>query len=285
MGTIMKPSTSWSKKRGQNDGVELENGQDESDRSQSLVDVDDFHASESSFSPDEAETTQSDTLEKIDRKEAKAVLLLRLLVLFVLLVVAAVASVGIYFYSQTNETSQFEVDFAGVGEKVIGAIQEGSYRKMQAMDSLSSALTSHALEHNLTWPFVTFANSANLFEPHLSLADAASIVLQPIVSAEMRDKWEAYALEHQGWISKDIEAREDLFKSGWNTSEHETNTKSEAKDYAQASVTPKERKVEAISPYIKNYVGIDTTPGPYVTWWQYAPVIENSWFVNFNRLA
>ena len=42
---------------------------------------------------------------------------------------------------------------------------------------------------------------------------------------------------------------------------------------------------KSISTYIKNYVGLDVSPGPWIVWWQYAPVIQNRWFVNFNRLA
>ena len=42
---------------------------------------------------------------------------------------------------------------------------------------------------------------------------------------------------------------------------------------------------KSISSYIKNYVGLDVSPGPWIVWWQYAPVIQKRWFVNFNRLA
>ena len=36
----------------------------------------------------------------------------------------------------------------GQGLKVLVAFQEDSYRKMQALDSLSSSLTTYALDHN-----------------------------------------------------------------------------------------------------------------------------------------
>lgn len=210
--------------------------------------------------------------EQLAGRESKLVLWLRILVVFVLLAVTTVASVGIFVYSRSNEVEQFRVDFNGFGEKVISAIQEGSYRKMQTMDSLASSLTAYALEQNQSWPFVKVSNSANLFEPHLSLAGAASIVLQPIVKAQERDAWEDYSQKQQKWISDDIEARDDLFKTEWNETEAR---RLEGKDQA----------VEPVSKYIKTYVGVDTTPGPYVVWWQYAPVIKNSWFINFNRLA
>jgi hypothetical protein len=44
-------------------------------------------------------------------------------------------------------------------------------------------------------------------------------------------------------------------------------------------------ETEIVSSYIKNYVGIDTSPGPWIVWWQYAPVIMDTYFVNFNRLS
>lgn len=54
---------------------------------------------------------------------------------------------------------------------------------------------------------------------------------------------------------------------------------------ANQTQTTQGRSTDEISPYIQNYVGIDTSPGDWIVWWQYAPVIENRWFVNFNRLS
>jgi len=146
---------------------------------------------------------------------------------------------------------------------------DNAYSKFQALDSLSKTLTSYALQQNMTFPFVTVANSATLFEPYLHLADSAAIVLMPIVPAELRAEWEAFSVAQQGWIDEDLATRK-AFTSA---------------SAADADRSLMEQYEKTISPYIKNYVGIDTSPGAWIVWWQYAPVIANRWFVNLNRLS
>jgi hypothetical protein len=104
---------------------------------------------------------------------------------------------------------------------------------------------------------VTIPNLAKAFGPYLTLTDAVALTVFPIVPHELRAAWEEYSVINQGWID------EDLNRAG----------------------TPVPTEKSSISPYIKNYVGVDTSPGVWLPWWQYHPVISNRWFVNFNRLA
>ncbi|KAL3931367.1 MAG: hypothetical protein SGBAC_011338, partial [Bacillariaceae sp.] len=41
-----------------------------------------------------------------------------------------------------------------------------------------------------------------------------------------------------------------------------------------------------VSPYIKSYVGVDTSPGVWTPIWQYSPVVpNNNYYINFNELV
>ena len=191
-------------------------------------------------------------------RETNHVKSLRYLLIAVLIAVATGTSIGLFFFTRSSETKEFKTAFQGQGQKLIDSFQEDSQRKLQALDSLSSRLTAFALDTNATWPLVTATHSTELLEPYRQLADAAAVQVMPIVPSRQRNDWEDYAVENQGWITKDL---------------------------AHQGITEDSRNLESITPYIKNYVGIDTTPGRWVVWWQYAPVIADRYFVNFNRLA
>ena len=277
--------------------LERDHRQAEEDMSESMGSVQEDSAT--NFGSEERQGSSSDNLpnrekkvieQRLGRNETNAVRKLRVLFLVTLFSVAVGSSVLVYLYTKNTEEKEFISAFKGHGQKVLEAFQDDSVQKMQALESLSSTITSSALEHNMTWPLVTVANSARLFGPYLRLADAASLVLMPIVGARQRAEWERHAQENQGWIEEDlgVSARRNL----------QYNTEAQ------------------MSPYIKNYVGVDTSTGPWCVWWQvslsclwlkvtdkehlsfqhltnvsivffeqYAPVIENRWFINFNRLA
>jgi len=42
---------------------------------------------------------------------------------------------------------------------------------------------------------------------------------------------------------------------------------------------------DTITPYIKDYVGVDQSPGPWLAGWQFAPAIPNTFLINLNRFA
>ena len=155
-----------------------------------------------------------------------------------------------------------------------------TFTQMQALFSLSSAITSHALTMNATWPFVTIPNSASEFGPYLSLADAAALAVFPIVPRHLRAEWEAYSVANQDWIDNDLQV---LYPS---TDDLTVETAEDSSAAGNATTTASfASQSSTISPYIKNYVGVDTSPGIWTPWWQYHPVIPNRFFVNFNRLA
>lgn len=120
---------------------------------------------------------------------------------------------------------------------------------------------------------MTIENSHEFLTPYLSLANAASIKVLPLVKARQRMAWELYARENQEWVGEDLYHR--LESGGAGRHEGHSGAR-ELLRYADDS---------AVSPYIKNYVGVDTSPTQWMPNWQYTPVIQNKWFINFNQLA
>ena len=255
-------------------------------------DKDDDAKSESSVSVAESETSTSrsasssrvgsrasSTLEEaiplIARGETQAVKRLRWLTIGVLVLVAGVCCASVYIYTHNSEKAAFDEEFASSGLKVIQAFQDDSYRKLDALYSLSNTITAYALDDNLTWPFVTLNSSAHILAPYLSLAGAAAITMLPIVPPDQRADWEAYSVANQGWIDKDYKLRQEEKKKEIESSDRRLDS-SNTGTSDRTLQEDKAGKNDAISPYIKNYVGIDLSSGPWFVWWHYAPVIKNS---------
>jgi hypothetical protein len=104
--------------------------------------------------------------EAIARKETKLVRHLHFLNFLVLFLMAVTACVAIYLYSTSDEQRAFESGFEGQGAKLISSFQDDAHKKCQALASLSSELTHHAVDNNMAWPFVTISRPicSTLFE-------------------------------------------------------------------------------------------------------------------------
>jgi hypothetical protein len=129
-------------------------------------------------------------------------------------------------------------------------------------------------------PFVTIQNSHEFLTPYMSLANAASVKLLPLVKARQRMAWEAHVLENQKWVEEDLElrlAREARLIKAYEDGHGRRSLQDDEENHEDENAL--------VSPYIKNYVGVDTSPRHWLPNWQYAPVIPNKWFINFNQLA
>lgn len=206
--------------------------------------------------------------------ETKAVRRLRRIVMGTLLCLTIAISVMVWYQLDKAENDEFLEAFETEGNKLVSGFRDDSFQKMQVLDTLSTSLTSYAFAANRTWPFVLVENSHDFFSPFLSSANAASIKILPIVQGRERLAWERFTIENSQWVE------EDLSRRGINSEKPTTRKLQEEIDEEQE--VPEE---EVISPYIKNYVGVDTSPHQWMPWWQYAPVIENKYFLNFNQLA
>jgi len=254
---------------------------------------DDLDTSRGSKSSEESHTQGSISLGKA---ETRAVGRLRCFLLL-LLILAVGAAVAVFLFVRRAEEDEFEDDFLrSQGPKVLEGFQDDVFRKLQAMDSLSSTLTSYALNNGQAWPFVTMPDVAYVLEPYRSLTNAVSLNVLPIVGARQRLQWEDYVVQpqNQAWLdlssnASDVVLGKNRLLLDDQVDAHEQKQGSSnfnrVLQTTKETIRQDERELQTVSSYIKNYVGVDTSQGPWIVAWMYAPVIPNRWFVNFNQLA
>jgi hypothetical protein len=128
------------------------------------------------------------------RRETKGVKVLGVLVLVLLFVTATLASAGIYFYTSNEETQNFESGYQANAQRIVESFHDAVERRLEAINSMATAMTSYSLDTKQKFPFVTI--------PHFELrgsdlrvqADATNILWLPLVTDENRVAWEEYAL-------------------------------------------------------------------------------------------
>jgi hypothetical protein len=138
-------------------------------------------------------------------KETKAVSVLRVLVLVLLFVTATLTSVGVYWQISNEEKRHFEVEYQANAERIIESFHDAVARRLGAIHSMATAVTSYALDTKQTFPLVTI--------PHFEIrgsdlriqADAAIIHWMPLVTDETRVDWEEYALANRYQIDESFQ--------------------------------------------------------------------------------
>jgi hypothetical protein len=143
--------------------------------------------------------------ETLARKETKAVNALRALVLVLLLLTATITSVGVYLQISNEEKHDFEVEYQANAERIIESFHDAVVRRLGAINSMATAITSYTLDTKQTFPFVTI--------PHFEIrgsdlrvqADAAIIHWTPLVTDETRVAWEDYALAERYQIDESFQ--------------------------------------------------------------------------------
>jgi hypothetical protein len=146
------------------------------------------------------------------RRETKVVKVLRVLVLVLLFFTATVTSVGVYFYTSNEETHHFESGYQANAQRIVESFHDAVERRLGAINSMATAITSHSLDTKQTFPVVTIPNFDIRGSDLRIQADAMSILWMPLVTDETRDAWEEYALINRSQIDEafleDVKRRE-----------------------------------------------------------------------------
>ena len=136
------------------------------------------------------------------KRETKAVNVLRVLVLVLLFVAATLTSVGVYFYLSNEETQNFESGYQANAQRIVESFHDAVERRLGAINSMATAITSYSLDAKQTFPFVTIPNF-EIFGSDLRIqADSSGITWLPLVTDETRDAWEEYALINRSQIDE-----------------------------------------------------------------------------------
>jgi len=157
--------------------------------------------------------------------QSRMVIFLRFTVLLLLLACAALLSVFVYLYTQNNNTNSFIQHFQKLSSaKIVNGLSLQWTRALNEMDSLSTTITSHALQQQqasrLSNQTTNDNNYNNTFVgfPFVTLPDfvlrGATLRVQtggmavhwlPLVQEEQRQQWQSYALQERSQIDQAFE--------------------------------------------------------------------------------
>jgi hypothetical protein len=163
-------------------------------------------------------------VEILKKKDRRAVLLLSTLTLCLLFAVAFFLCLFVYFYVQQSQEMQYQEAFADQGVKLLDVLATRLDERVRAIEFFGLSLMSNTLA--IREKEGTFSNStmswADLYLPHMEvrgnltnkLADAISLTILPVVTAESRIAYERFAQEKQGWRAEGM-----AFQQKWATNE------------------------------------------------------------------
>jgi hypothetical protein len=136
------------------------------------------------------------------RSETRVVNVLRVLVLLLLLIMATLTSTGVYFYTSNDEKQKFEVGYQANAERIIESFHDAVERRLGAINSMATSITSYSLDAKQTFPFVTIPNFEIRGSDLRVQSGANSILWLPLVTDETRVAWEEYALINRFQIAE-----------------------------------------------------------------------------------
>jgi hypothetical protein len=132
----------------------------------------------------------------LGKRESRAIGWLRLLVLGLLVLFGFATSVSVYFLIRETEEDAYSNSVNHFTEVVIDRFNVGIERKLEALDTLSTSITSHALESNETFPFVTMPDFEYKGSNARISGDSILTLYLPYISADQRGAWEDYAQQN-----------------------------------------------------------------------------------------
>ena len=207
-----------------------------------------------------------------DNKEAsqhRQIRTLKITILLFFLITAAGVGLAFFFYQKDiklAETQRQQEQFEQDSANVLIAIGASLDATLGAADAFAVDMISHARTTNQSWPFVTMPNFAVKAKKLLSLTDATYLNTYPLVKGDQREAWENYTKNHNGWVEESIQIQNnDVNYHGPQITEEYM------KDYA-GHYDLIHGYDEYFYEWENNTVGVQHS-GPYLPWWQCAPVI------------
>jgi hypothetical protein len=111
-------------------------------------------------------------------------------------VIALFVSITIFLSSdylhlgaQSRENA-FESEYDSPADQVIYAFEGNVGSMFVGLDSLSVAATSHAVDSNSTWAFVTINDFHFVGSDTMALTETSRVSFNPLVIEESRERWE-----------------------------------------------------------------------------------------------
>lgn len=99
----------------------------------------------------------------------------------------------------------FSIQFVGLAHELVLATKTSAASKFSVVQSLGIAITSYAMDRNLTFPFVTLPHYELQTRESRLLSGGEIIAYTPLVmQGNETMQWQAYAQQHSGWIQEGL---------------------------------------------------------------------------------
>ena len=206
----------------------------------------------------------------IASKVSKQVFWLKITVIFVLIAAAVLVAIAIYLSTQRSEVNTFEAAFHDHATKVFDTFKFNVERKLGAVDALSVAITSLAVDSNSTFPFFTVPDFEFRAANTKELADAVSIYFVPIVPDADRAGWEDHVSKNLDWIDDAIEFESSYFEEA-------------RRRLREPEYIPPHGVAKDIFRAVGDEKSVEEAEGPYYPLWQHSPVAPTT--VNYNLIT
>jgi class 3 adenylate cyclase len=255
-------------------------------------------SSEGDYESSRAESVQSsesETEELTGRVDTKYAALLRALLVILSITACVAVPTIVYTTGQEREEEQFESTFLLLAAKVVDSFELRLERKLSAVDSLQIAVTSHVMNTNASWPFITIPDFDLRGSNANDLGDTLMVALHPLVTSGDRVAWENYTVNSIDWLYQ-AEARQP------SAARELRKTAGDRGLASTRAVTPPDGQNRQEDPGVapdfsmghsndifkfndlnEFGVSIDEGDGPYLPAWQHTPLLPDS--INYNALS
>jgi class 3 adenylate cyclase len=133
--------------------------------------------------------------EVLEQKKSKGVFCVRIMTIVTLITAAIIVASLTFIYSRSSEESEFELQYRGAVDQLMGAFQKGVDDKLNTAKTFSYMYTSRYGSMDV-WPNATMPNFQEQAEGQLTIANGIALSFNPIIrNEEMRRGWEAHATE------------------------------------------------------------------------------------------
>jgi signal transduction histidine kinase/ActR/RegA family two-component response regulator len=222
-------------------------------------------------------------------RETRTVNMLRAAVIVLLLTTATLACAGVFMLAWDAECKEYEQEYEDNAIRIIESFHGAVERKLGAVNTLATQITSYALETNKSFPFVTLPHFAVRGADLRIQANSVIVHWMPLVTDETRLEWEKYAMENRFQVDlayeedRDFRSRQDDFygilgkKSNGGDRRALGSTSSDPPRVSNVTILddgtgyhPKIWSIGAVDPpgdYIEG-------TGPYLPSWQRSPISD-----------
>ena len=124
--------------------------------------------------------------------ETRAIFCLRLVVLLTLMVIGVSFALALFYHTKAAQEHEFEEQFGFYRDQVFEKFNRNIERKLNALDSLSTDMTSYAKSSGSEFPFVTVPDFEFRGANARISGDSIFIIYTPYITEALKLSWENY---------------------------------------------------------------------------------------------